>query len=504
MFNSKANYDDLYFPQDGIGTGRLTISEETNSLKVLNNKPWGESDKEFIDLHGTLKDGSKASLIDCLNLGKTQYRWGEGAQYEQHFLPNYILIGESFISSDDKKIKKITYHFENIDCLFIGSGLFGDIHPTQEEFREILKTDHIRYLKIAAENNWKPHKFEPKTGKHPTLYYSSGVWEILKCKTDIGSISFQNRTSTQGPSIKGFNVKNQIAVSLEFKFPRTIFQALQALHSLHSFFELCLGKKQRYLWIEAELEDKRVKVENQFEVYCGNINNGIIGKTEPTSFSDILLTPECKEDAFCKVMSGWLNSHRVLGKTRNRFASSFYNKSYTIDRIVGAANMFDLLPKTYAPKKNNLDENTLSAISKCRETIKSLPEGNVSKDRILSYLGLLKSASLNDKVCFRADIITKNTPKRFPDLYLACKQAVLCRNHFVHGRGSHFDYDKHINAFCFLTETLEFVFAVSHLIELGWDFNSWCTQEPWHSHPFARYINNYDYDIQNLKSITNS
>jgi hypothetical protein len=53
-------------------------------------------------------------------------------------------------------------------------------------------------------------------------------------------------------------------------------------------------------------------------------------------------------------------------------------------------------------------------------------------------------------------------------MHIPINQAVPCRNHFVHGGDAGFDYAKEFNSFAFLTETLEFVFAISDILELGW------------------------------------
>ena len=77
-----------------------------------------------------------------------------------------------------------------------------------------------------------------------------------------------------------------------------------------------------------------------------------------------------------------------------------------------------------------------------------------------------------------------------------------CRNFFVHGGQSRFDYRKH-NAYLitFFTDTLEFVFAVSDLIDAGWDAQSWIVRPTVLAHPFARYRYDYARQLQQLKSV---
>jgi hypothetical protein len=160
-----------------------------------------------------------------------------------------------------------------------------------------------------------------------------------------------------------------------------------------------------------------------------------------------------------------------MGEARTRFATAFHSRSFGISRIVGAANMFDILPESHAPTRRVLDEQTQGAVDECRTRFRALAD-SFARQSVLSALGRVGTASLRDKVCHRADIIIA-ADHRFAELHLPCTQAVQCRNHYVHGSEAAFDYSKEIGAFAFLTETLEFVFAVSDLIELGWNYHFW-------------------------------
>lgn len=92
----------------------------------------------------------------------------------------------------------------------------------------------------------------------------------------------------------------------------------------------------------------------------------------------------------------------------------------------------------------------------------------------------------------RAKLITESIDK-FPEFELVIDQTINCRNFYVHGSSkkekltaedrSHFSI--------FFTDTLEFVFAASELIEAGWDIKEWVSKGSCLSHPFARYIHSY-------------
>ncbi|MFO5730216.1 HEPN domain-containing protein, partial [Klebsiella pneumoniae] len=90
---------------------------------------------------------------------------------------------------------------------------------------------------------------------------------------------------------------------------------------------------------------------------------------------------------------------------------------------------------------------------------------------------------------------------KFPELYLPCSQAVLCRNHYVHGSAGSFDYQKHFTEFAFIVDTLEFVFAASDLLDLGWDMRRWMSQGVTMTHSLGVYIINYSQNISRLKQL---
>ncbi len=498
MGNSWNNYNDLYIPRDGVGAGHLTIAGKDTLLKLLNSQPLADTGEEFRDHHGILKDGSMVPLLKCVRMGSANYRLDERTRYETRLFPHYVLIGESFINSGEARVQAIHYHFENVHCLVNGYRTFGTIHPPREEFRKILEADHQQHEKIAQKHDWGTLEI----GDNPILLYFSGLSEIVKCSAQIGSVAMTSRTSHDRGS--GVGIKNEITVSLEFMAPTTVAEAFASLSTLHSFFELCLGRHQRYLWIEAELVEEKAETDERItprlEVYWSYCNERVSGETDTTHYGDVLLDPGTQKAEFAKVLSGWLDSAPSMGEARSRFAHTLHSDYYGIDRIVGAANMFDLLPDTHVPLKKEPDKQTRDAVEESRKRFTALPDSS-ARQSMLSALGRVGTASLRDKIFHRADILSNTHHERFPDLHLPCKQAVLCRNHYVHGSEAAFNYREEFEAFAFLTDTLEFVFAVSDLIELGWDYNAWCERLPSPSHIFGSYVVHYEKNLQMLKQL---
>lgn len=189
-----------------------------------------------------------------------------------------------------------------------------------------------------------------------------------------------------------------------------------------------------------------------------------------------------------------------MGDARNRFSSGFYSRSYSIDRLVGAANMFDLIPASKMPTVVPLDEETKKSIDCSKGLFRTAPDSTV-RQSILSVLDRAGRPSLRDKVYHRAKLITEASPDSFTDLKIPCGQAVLCRSHYVHGSAAPINYNEDAITFAFLTDTLEFVFAISDLLELGWDLNSWSEKGSSYSHSFGSYRINYQANLARLKAL---
>lgn len=497
-------YNGVFLSSDSQFAGHLNIAGAESILKLVGKGFWVCPAAEYTDIHGILSDGRKASLLDCVLHGKTRHRFDENTQFESRFFPNYIVVGEEFIRSEKPVIQAVRYHFENVTNLLSGHDTFRSLMPDVNEMRRILEVDHIRSEKMAEEYGWQKQPFQPQIGEHPHLLYFSGLWEIMACESKLGKISLTNRTSHGMGSALGIGIDNEVTANIEFTEPKTLSAAIHALRILHGLFELSLGHRQRYRWIELELiyrsEETGHDMRQTARLYWSLCNERVKSDSKVT-VSDSLLAPDRRAEEFARVATGWINSAEIMGDPRERFATAFFS-SYSIDRIVGAANMFDLLPESHAPKTKETDAPLKEAVMQCRKIFATLPD-SFAKQSVLSALGRIGTASLRDKVYHRAEKVIQAVGVKFPELLLPCHHAILCRNHYVHGSKAAFDYQEHFTEFAFITDTLEFVFAISDLLDLGWDFKSWMDEGMSMSHAFGAYAVNYLENIRGLKALVN-
>lgn len=496
------HYNGVFLPSDSHFVGLLNIAEANSMLKLVGKNFWELHETEYTQIHGVLNDGKKASLLDCVLQGRTRYRFDEYSQCESRFFPNYVVIGEEFIRSDEPVIQAVRYHFENINCLLSGYKTFQSLSTDKNEIHQILKAIHKREEKIAEKHSRGKTPFKPQIGEHPHLLYFSDFREIIACEPKVGKVSLTNRTSRTIGSPAGIDISNEVIANIEFKEPKTLDATIHALHALHGLFELNLGHRQRYRWIELELihyaKETECETPQTAHLYWNLCNERVMGDSKISS-SDTLLAPIRRAEEFSKVTTNWMDSVEVMGDPRVRFRTAFFG-GYGINRIVGAANMFDLLPDSHAPKTKETDAQLDDAVMQCKKVFAGLPDG-FARQTILSALGRVGRASLRDKIYHRANKIIAVAGDKFPELHLPCNHAVLSRNHYVHGSKGAFDYQKHFTEFAFIIDTLEFVFAFSDLLDLGWDLRGWMDEGPSTTHPFGIYLLNYLHNINRLKSI---
>lgn len=151
--------------------------------------------------------------------------------------------------------------------------------------------------------------------------------------------------------------------------------------------------------------------------------------------------------------------------------------------------MFDILPASAVPNDVEIASDLLEAKIKARGLFKDL-QLSPERDSILAALGRLGKTNLKQKVRSRAQRIIDELSTRLPNLISVLDQAIDCRNYFVHGGEVPPSYNRDSDVSLFFTDTLEFAFAVSDLIEAGWDIKTWMAGTSV-SHPFGRYLLNY-------------
>ena len=424
--------------------------------------------------------------------GITTSGTGSGSRGDEryHFaniFPHFVAYGDHHIDSDEKTISEVHFVVDDASTLFYDFDAFGSL------------IDAKPFIKQIAHGNALPR--EIKTGPDPEILYFTGKREIFAADTVLGRVSALHSPSHSLGGPDGVHLKNTIFVTIAFKVPVTFDDATFHTLTLIRYLGMLAGRPQNFLKFGLRIGSDQ---ENSafLRVYWS-----MPPKRDPSHEengphpADVLLDAARQPEEFARVLASWLDRQQGWHDARLRFSNSFAEqKHYGIDRLIGAANMFDILPSSAVPLDAPLTDELKAAKEAGRTIFLRLPQ-SLARDSVLGALGRIGKSNLKQKIHHRAQWLTDAVGNRFPEFVTVTDEAVNCRNHYVHGTTPRFDYNANFNAVGFFIDTLEFVFAASGLIEAGWDVKAWSEIPTSMSHPFGRYRVNYSLSLQNLKAL---
>jgi hypothetical protein len=415
----------------------------------------------------------------------------EGHYSYAEIYPHFVIEGSRHIDPAEKVINQVAFVIDDAGALFYDFDAFGHVlHP-----EKII--DQI----ILSEESWIKRKL-PK-GPRPEIFYFTGREEIFLTDTDIGQISVSNRPSYSSPGSSGFALKNTIFVTISFQQAVVFEDAISRLGKLMRYLGLLVGRPQNLqsVYLHLESDTGRPSI---LDVYWSNgpKREEKNDRRGPNHW-DILIDAIQSPALFSSVLQNWFKRDETWNDARGRFFANLYNQRfYDQSRLIGAANMFDLLPSSSIPQEISLPPELQKAKKVCRDIFIRLPD-SIERSSVLNELGRLGKSKLKHKIRYRAQIILSRTGEgRFPELLSVINDAVDCRNHYVHGSEAKINYSaSFFETAGFFTDTLEFVFGVSDLIECGWDFPGWISKGSSLSHPFSAYVFNYKESLSRFKRV---
>ena len=483
-------------------TGELTIAGRNSSLYV-----WDDNlidvREIFSSITGTLHDLKKVSLINCVKLSRPGLRMGmKGGNSYIHIFPHYVLIGNHHFLPGKETICEVNFVIDDVTALFYDLNAFGYIDALNGETAVRPLIEQIIQFRVQRESMGIDLKIE--SGEYPYIAYYTGKREIFAVDTELGRISALHNAYTpdQLGAPGGVEIKNTISVNLQFSIKTKFEEAMQRTDTVLKFLGLLIGRPQNLVQLQIS------KKSNQEQPVTLKVYGSMIPKYERLNkrqephHRGVLLDVARYPDEFSCILKNWLERDKTWYDARSRFFDYFEKqRKYDVDRLIGAANMFDILPEDAVPSKIKLSAGLECARDQCKSIFKKLKERTSERDRLLDALGRIGQSSLREKIIYRSRLLIEQIGDQIPDIDTVIKAAVECRNHYVHGSESRIDYSKNRETEFFLTDTLEFVFAASDLIEAGWDIKKWYQNRAGPPHPFAEYLNNYKEQLEKLKSL---
>lgn len=474
---------------DIAGHGTLSLDRPATSLSL---SIWDERafDIEPLDgktITGVLDSQKKVSLINCVN-ANPNFSGSQhgGGSISYTIFPHYVIFGNEHISDTDQKIYSISFRLDDATTLFYDRSAFGFASHARPIVTKIVESRHsARDISI---------------GSNPHVAYNTGDSEIFSCDTAIGRVSAYRTFRSNTDGHKRIIIDNKIYIIVAFRVPITFHIAVSRMRIALRLFELIAGRAQNL--VECGINTGTDENSQHFDVYYSlypyyqrSANDVEINAL------DILMDAVRDPNKFANVLSTWLDRGYTWRGARERFFQSFEKpRSYDIDRLISVANAFDIMPKTAFPKPAQLPSDLEEAKEKAKELFKKLPQ-SADKDSVLNALGRVGSLTLKRKIACRCSCLLNTIGDRLPELLLVTDEAVNCRNYYVHGTEARIDYNEESDMRRFLTDTLEFVFAASDLVEAGWDIAAWCERGRHRSHPFGAYMDLYSLHLAKLKSL---
>lgn len=438
---------------------------------------------------GTTLDGKKITCMDCV--GSSQGRSTKGGVAVHHYarvFPHYVVIGDEHVDSKSTCIQRISFTVDDISSLFYDFDAFGFVIDASEVIDSVL-AQQSKIRRIEA-------------GEWPEVAYFTGRFTVAEVDSVIGKIAVRHRPTSNMGGPDGFYMKNTMYVAIEPDSPVAFEDAMDRVNCVARFLSAAAGRMQGIIDIQIDTaggpdEGHR----NPLRVHWSHApkaakSNDSERRPHP---GDVPLDPVRRRNEFISVIKNWIEHDHGRKTARIRYLSCLQKgNSYGVDRLVAAANMFDVLPPEATPAPAALPDDLSEAQSAILSTLRKLPRSQ-DRDSAISAIARMGKPSLPKKVAHRVQIITDQVGPAFPDLAYVLRIAISCRNYFVHGGSDTFDFEAAEPFVPFLTDALEFVFSASELIEAGWDASRWSRDPHGTGHNFARFRWGYKETVSQLK-----
>ena len=452
-------------------SGTVTIAGRNTRLHVWDDSVLDIKSNSII--FGVLDDLTRVSLLGCFTVNKRIIRTEYGNRYVCDILPQYVILGEH-IARDDPSIEEITFQLHDVsffnDKDAFGSAFFND----PELFQQIAQSTGGRIERVE-EGNW--------------IQYFTGKSTIFCTETVLGQVSARHTPTFSTGIFVDHVPTSDVVVSIKPLAPVTVVEALTRVETVLQFFDVIGGHSQNTREIRVYRRD--AKVHGGATVSVSILpDHRKHGSEEGTNPLRILVDPVTAAETFSNVLTEWLRRNEGWGNARSRLSLLWSGSDYDEDRIVRAANAFDLIPKCEYAGVIAVSSEMKRSVEEARALFKSLPDSE-ERNSVLSALGRVGEWNLKRKVRYRARNLIQEIGTALPKLCMVTDEAVNLRNYFVHGSAPRVGKDQPHRFVRFLTDALEFVFVASDLVDAGWDIVSWLRKSKLKGHPFQDFLVDY-------------
>jgi hypothetical protein len=470
--------------------GELTIAGAATSLYLHDQEFFLIRDEAEQGLRGILHDRTKVTVLGS----SIHSELGSATRYDQSFnfaelAPGYIVSGSRHLSSSEAEISKITFHIDDAETVFHDFDAMGRVVDPRPLIKAV----------VGANEKWINRKIP--TGPDADIAFFAGRTELASVLTAVGLVRIFHRPSPSRPlATCEVGIRNRTLIEIGFEEPRLLTKALDAVMSVLRFVNMLAGRPQNIdgIWLDTVHEGPRSPLDLYWTHRPIRPSEWEERRPHPV---EILIPIVDDPEQFARVLERWLAADAARQDARVRFSNGFeQQRSFPIDRMVGAANMFDILPDDAFPASAPISQGVAEAKATAKRAFKSLPS-SPERESVLNALGRIGRPTLRSKVRHRAEHVSCALREPLAHLDDVTDEAVRCRNHYVHGSPGSFDYSEHGGTFTFLAGALEFLFAASDLIDAGWDIAAWRSRGRALAHPFSRILHSWDVEAERLRAL---
>ena len=341
--------------------GELKIRGEATSLYL--------HDKEFFTtqnvpgrcIRGVLHDLTHVTLVDCVcpPIPGTFSRGGDGYRFANVF-PHYVVHGNKHFDPHAEAIDEVSFIIDDAIRLFDDFDAFGsllfDAQPYVDQIVKARAPDRVI-----------------ETSEDAQLIYFTGKTNVCTADTVYGKVSVDRQPGFDFGGSRGAYIQNKIVISIQFSKPLAFQEVVARASVLIDFLGLLVGRPQNLLALGIRLGITTEELVALEVAWSHAPRRDKAKKSKKPSSFDVLLDAVRDTAQFSGVLSRWLERQEAWHGARWRFFQGFEKQNhYDPERLIGAANMFDILPASSLSDNVPLSPEITQAHAQSRAMFKAL------------------------------------------------------------------------------------------------------------------------------------
>jgi hypothetical protein len=436
------------------------------------------------NIYGKTDKNQYISLLNCLG-DESTYQSNNQSSYSCEVYSHTMIMGNEKIVPESDKFTSISLTVGNPLKLFMRLKSFGYVNVPDPKLIDVLN-----------EQKYTP-RFD--TEKRTIIAYFNGDFDIFEQDTKLGKIKAHNiiHHGSLG-SVTGVTIENKIMVTIDFHNGVSLDEAFKRANLVTLFFRF-IGGQGLYF---KDISLRKIEHEhNEFTVYHDSCNWGKEEDEEDDFYTRPLIN--VTNHSFLEILKNWFDKDD-RESVRYSFYNTYFREIYSPDRLITAANMFDIFPIADNDKKKIIHPDADLLIKNLKNHLKTeFSDFDEIRNSLLQSIGSITRKSLKERVLDRIEIIRPHLIGHVvcvEDIKFIIGIAIKSRNYHVHGtKYKKLTPEKLFEFQSLFIDTFEYIYAISELIECGWQGSE--TPLSWSNHRIKGYERQIGSEVRNLKKV---